>query len=430
MPTTHASATLDTVQQILAQGYPLDQIRRDFPALQQQVNGQPLMYLDTAASCHKPRVLVERIQQLYLEQYAKPHEKHPMSQAITGQLEHTRQQVADLLNASKEEIVFVRGCTEGINLVATGFERALLQEGDEVIVTMMAHHSNYLPWELACHQTKALLKVLPITGSGEIDLNQLADAITDKTRLIAVEHSSHVLGTINPIQQIVALAHKRGNIAVFVDGAQAAPHMPVDMRELGCDFYTFSAHKMGGPSGVGVLYGRQKWLKKLPPYQLGEEMVDKVSIARRVSTTESTFQDPPKRFEGGTPAFVEIIGFGAVIDYLNGIGRAKIQQYEESLLHYAQEQLEPLERVRIVGTAPEKEPLVSFTLEGIEATKAESWFNEHTGIALRAGELSAQPLMKSLGLKGVLRISLGYFNTVQEIDQFTDALQQCIREEG
>jgi len=398
--------------------------------LQQLVNGQPLIYFDTAASCHKPRILVERLQQLYLEQYAKPNEKHPMSVAITEQLENTRQKVADLLNASNDEIVFVRGCTEGINLVATGFERALLQEGDEVIVTMMAHHSNYLPWEMACSQTKAVLKVLPITANGEIDLDQLQDAITDKTRLIAVEHSSHVLGTINPIRLIADIAHQRGNIAVLADGAQTAPHMPVDVRELGCDFYTFSAHKMGGPTGVGVLYGRKEWLEKLPPYQLGEEMVDTVGTARLHSTMESSFKSAPKRFEGGTHAFAEIIAFGSVIDYLNGIGRPKIAAYEEGLLHYATGLMEAVERVRIIGTAPEKEPLLSFTLDGIAATKAESWFNEHTGIALRAGQLSAQPLMKSLGLEGVLRISFGYFNTHQEIDHFMDALRECIRAQG
>jgi cysteine desulfurase/selenocysteine lyase len=283
---------------------------------------------------------------------------------------------------------------------------------------------------MACRQTKALLKVLPITPSDEIDLNQLQDAITDRTRLIAVEHSSHVLGTINPVRLISEMAHRHGNIAVLVDGAQAAPHMPVDVREIGCDFYTFSAHKMGGPAGVGVLYGRQQWLEKLPPYQLGEGMVDTVSIARLLASAESAYKSAPQKLEGGTQAFADIIAFGSVVDYLDTIGREKISQYEEGLLHYAIDQLEPLERVRIVGTAPEKEPLVSFTLAGIKAKKAEGWFNKHTGIALRAGELSAQPLMKALNLEGVLRISLGYFNTAQEIDQFVGALQECILEEG
>ena len=409
--------------------YNVARIREDFPALQQQVNGQPLIYLDTAASCHKPRVLVEHLQRLYLQEYAKPNENHPMSVAITEQKEQARQKVADMINVSKNEVVFVRGCTEGINLIATCFERSQLQPGDEIIVTMMAHHSNYLPWEMACHQTGALLKVLPITPSGEMDLNQLADAITEKTKLIAVEHSSHVLGTINPIKEIVHLAHQR-NVPVLVDGAQTAPHMPVDMQELGCDFYTFSAHKMGGPSGVGVLYGRKSWLDKLPPYQLGEDMVDTVNIARTMSSFESKYKSAPDRFEGGTHAFTEIIAFGHVIDYLNGIGRHLIEKYEEGLLHYATPKLEAVERVQIIGTAPEKEPLISFTLDGIKAKDAESWFNQHTGIALRAGELSAQPLMKSLGLEGVLRISFGYFNTQQEIDQFVDALQQCIREKA
>jgi cysteine desulfurase/selenocysteine lyase len=430
MPATYTLKTPDKLNKAIANGYDVARIRQDFPALRQQVNGQPLIYFDTAASCHKPRVLVECLQELYLEQYAKPSENHRMSVAITERLENTRHKVADLLNASRDEIVFVRGCTEGINLVASGFERELLQEGDEVIVTVMAHHSNYLPWERACQQAKAVLKVLPITTSGEIDLNQLAEAITHKTRLIAIEHSSHVLGTINPVKEIVKLAHKRGHIAVLVDGAQAAPHMPVDVRELGCDFYVFSAHKMGGPTGVGVLYGRTEWLKKLPPYQLGEEMVETVGVARRGPLGETTFKSPPDKFEGGTQAFVDIIGFGAVIDYLNDIGRQNISDYEEGLLYYALEKLESLERVRIVGTAPEKEPLVSITLDGIKATDAESWFNKHTGIALRAGELSAQPLMRFLGLEGVLRMSLGYFNTTQEIDQFVVALQECIQAKG
>ncbi|HEX8349402.1 MAG TPA: cysteine desulfurase, partial [Hymenobacter sp.] len=421
--TNLASNLGQSIKETFAPAFDVARIREDFPALHQQINGQPLIYLDTAATCHKPRILVERLHELYLEHYAKPHENHPMSVAITEQLENARQIVADEINASKDEIVFVRGCTEGINLIATCFERAILQEGDEVIVTMMAHHSNYLPWEMACHQTKAILKVLPITGSGEIDLNQLEEALTDKTKILAIEHSSHVLGTINPIREIVKLAHQR-NIPVLVDGAQAMPHMPVDVRDLGCDFYTFSAHKMAGPSGVGVLYGRKEWLDKLPPYQLGEDMVDTVSIARTFSTTQSSFKSGYQRFEGGAQAFVEIIAFGTILEYLQGLGRQTIADYEQSLLRYLIQKLEPLERVSIVGSAPEKEPLVSFTIDGIKAKKAESWFNEHTGIALRAGDLSAQPLLKSLSLEGVLRASLGYFNTHQEIDQFVDALQE------
>lgn len=430
MPTTHPLKKHNHLAKALAHGYDVNRIRQDFPALQQHVNGHPLIYLDTAATCHKPKVLVDTIQQLYLHDYAKPSENHPMSLAITERVRETRQKVADLLQAAYDEVVFVRGCTEAINLVATGFERCLLQPGDEVIITMMAHHSNYLPWERACQQAKAVLKVLPIQPNGEMDLNLLQEAITDKTRLVSIEHSSHVLGTINPVQQIVALVHQKGNIAVFVDGAQAAPHMPVDVRALGCDFYAFSAHKMGGPSGVGVLYGRTEWLEKLPPYEMGEEMVETVGIAQHKPSGKTTFKPAPDKFEGGTQSFVEIIGFGAVIDYLNGIGRQAISDYEEGLLHYALEKLEPLDRVHVVGTAPAKEPLVSMTLEGIKAQDAESWFNTNTGIALRSGELSAQPLMRALGLEGVLRMSLGYFNTTQEIDRFVDALQECIKAKG
>jgi cysteine desulfurase/selenocysteine lyase len=428
MPSTHAAQASAKAKKTAS--FDVERIRKDFPALHQHVNGHPLIYLDTAASCHKPKVLVDKLSELYLGEYAKPSENHPMSVAITEQVKEARQKVADLLNASRDEVVFVRGCTEAINLVASGFERCLLQPGDEVVIFVMAHHSNYLPWERACNQSGATLKVLPITASGEIDLNVLEDSLTDKTRLLAIEHSSHVLGTINPVKEIVKLAHKRGNIAVLVDGAQAAPHMPVDVRELGCDFYTFSAHKMGGPSGVGVLYGRTEWLKKLPPYEMGEEMVEKVSNKRGKSTTESTFKSPPDRFEGGTQSFVEIIAFGAVIDYLEKMGRQASADYEQELLEYSLEKLSPIDRLRIIGSAPEKEPLVSFTLDGIKATTAESWFNKHTGIALRAGDLSAQPLMKALGVEGVLRISLGYFNTRHEIDLFTEALQQCIKAEG
>lgn len=429
MPTHQAPAIAPPSQHAIPEGYDVERIRRDFPALNQQVNGQPLIYFDTAASCHKPRVLVERIHELYLGPYAKPHENHPLSVAITEQLEDARQKVATLIHCSKNEVVFVRGCTEGINLVATCFERAQLQAGDEVIITVMAHHSNYLPWEMACHHTKAVLKVLPITPSGEIDLNVLQDAISDKTKLIAVEHSSHVLGTINPIQEIVRLAHQRG-VPVLVDGAQAAPHMPVDMRELGCDFYTFSAHKMGGPGGVGVLYASSEWLQRLPPYQLGEGMVEKVGHKVQGSELVSSFKSAYEKFEGGTFPFVEIIAFGSVIDYLSNIGRQKIADYEEGLLHYAEAKFQALDRVQIIGTAPQKEPLISFIINDIEAATAEKWFNKNTGIALRAGELSAQPLMKFLGLEGVLRVSFGYFNTHQEVDQFVDALQECLRAKG
>ncbi|HEX8329301.1 MAG TPA: cysteine desulfurase [Hymenobacter sp.] len=429
MSIVHAPEVAEQPRYAIPEGYDVERIRADFPALQHRLNDQPLIYLDTAATCHKPRILSDRIQQLYLEQYAKPHESHPMSVAMTELYEDTRQKVATLLHCSKNEVVFVRGCTEGINLVATCFERAMLRPGDEVIVTRMAHHSNFLPWEMACNQAKAVLKVLPITASGEMDLNQLQDAITAKTKLIAVEHSSHVLGTINPVKLIVEMGHQRG-VPVLVDGAQAAPHMPVDMRALGCDFYTFSAHKMGGPSGVGVLYASSEWLQRLPPYQLGETMVDKVSLARLLPSHESAFKSGYQKFEGGTTAFVEIIAFGAVIDYLNGVGREKIQAYEEGLLHYAAGKLNGLERVHILGSAPEKEPLISFTLDGIAVKKAETWFNQHTGIALRAGDLSAQPLMKSLAIEGALRISFGYFNTYPEINRFVDALQDCIRANG
>ncbi|RPD47880.1 aminotransferase class V-fold PLP-dependent enzyme [Hymenobacter sediminis] len=426
---TQALSQSSSFAQSVSAPFDVERVRADFPALQQQVNGQPLIYLDTAASCHKPALLLPHLERLYLHEYAKPYENHPMSKAITAQKEEARQKVADLINASKDEVVFVRGCTEGINLVATCFERAMLQPGDEVLVTQMAHHSNYLPWEMACRQNKAILQVLPITPSGEIDLDQFEQALTNKTRIVAIEHSSHVLGTINPIKQMVELAHRR-NIPVLVDGAQAAPHMPVDMQELGCDFYTFSGHKMGSPSGVGVLYGRKEWLDKLPPYQLGEDMVETVSIARTLSSPDSKFASAPMRFEGGTHAFAEIIAFGHVVDYLQQIGRQQIQEYEESLLHYATEKMQPLDRVTIIGTAPEKEPLVSFTIDGIKAQDAESWFNKHTGIALRAGELSAQPLMKALSLEGVVRISFGFFNTTQEIDTFVDALHTCIREQA
>ena len=398
--------------------------------LAQQVNGQPLIYLDNAATVHKPRQLVQRLEQLYLHEYAKPDEEHPLSQRITEAVQATRQQVATLINAAPEEVVFVRSTTEAINLVAQGFGRNLLREGDEVIISILAHHSNCLPWQQACELAKARLTVLPITPSGELDLDQLAAAITPRTRLLAIEHSSHVLATLSPVREIVKLAHARG-VAVLVDGAQTAPHMPIDMRELDCDFYCFSAHKMGGPAGVGVLYGRQEWLKKLPVFQSGSDMASEVVMYPGQPGFLDFVPKPlPKKFEAGTSAFVDIIAFGAVISYLEGIGRQQIADYEQQLLHYATALFErrPDDRVRILGSAPEKEPLISFTVAGMSPQQVASFFNEHTGIALRGGDLSAQPLMKFLGIEGAVRISFGFYNTYQEIDTFMQALDECLRQ--
>lgn len=410
----------DTLATGKNQSLDIQKIRSEFPMFKTKVNGKPLVYFDSAATNHKPQVVIDRLVELYSKQYGKTQENHTFSQIITKAFEETREKTASLIGAkSAEEIVFTTGSTEGINIVANGFAKALLKQGDEIVISTLEHHSNIVPWQLACQLTGAKIVVAPIHSNGELDMEAFEGLLTDKTRIVSLSHSSNVLGTMLPAKQICAIAHAR-NIPVLIDGAQTAPHMPVNMQDIDCDFYIFSAHKMGGPAGVGILYGKAQWLDNVPP-QLGGE-----GMATEVSFEERTYSPVPKKFEAGTPAFEEIVAFGTLIDFVNEIGLSKTAEYEQELMQYATQQLSKIEKLKIYGTAPEKEPVVSFLLEGMDVKQLETYLNDNYNMAVRAGQLSAQPLMKHLGLEALLRVSLCYYNTREEIDLLVEAIETFI----
>jgi cysteine desulfurase/selenocysteine lyase len=405
-------------------GLDIEKIRAGIPMLNQYENGHPLIYLDSAASTHKPKVVIDRIQQYYSSEYAKPEEAHYFSKKTTELKEEARKKMAKMIGASSEkEVIFTKGCTEGINIVANGLAQTLLEEGDEVILTQLEHHANIVPWQMACQLVGASLKVAPITREGEIDMNALEELINGRTRVISVSHSSHVLGTILPVKEIAALA-KRHKIIFVVDGAQAAPHMPVNMQDLGCDFYTFSCHKMGSPTGVGVLWGKEERLNELAPLIGGGEM------AKTVAFEECGYADLPTKFEGGTQSFADIIATGTLVDYLEDLGRETTAKYEQALLDYATKKLTLIDRLVIHGTAKEKEPLISFDLPGMDIKKLETYMDKEWGIAIRAGQLTAQPLMKHLGVKGLARVSFTFYNTYKEIDTVAEAIGEFVRKKG
>jgi cysteine desulfurase/selenocysteine lyase len=405
-------------------GLDISQIRKDFPMLKKKIDGKQIIYFDSAATSHKPKTVMDRLYKFYTEEYAKPNESHSLSKQATKEMEDARKKMASFIGASSEdEIVFSRGCTESINMVAGGFENGLLKEGDEILITALEHHANIVPWQLACEQTKARLKVVPVNDKGEPDMEAYEKALGRKTKIVAVSHTSHALGNKLPVKAMIKLAHKKG-IPVMVDGAQAAPHMPVDMQELGCDFYTFSGHKMGSPSGVGVLYGKKAMLKKLPAYEGGADMSTKVTFEKPV------IAKPPTKFEAGTQPFAEIIAFGTLLDYVNDLDMEKTEAYEQALLSYATEKLSAISRVQIKGTTGEKEPVLSFALDKLDVKKLERFLNDEYNMDVRAGDLTAQPLMKILGEPGLLRASFCYYNTLQEIDTLADAVNDFIKRKG
>ncbi|WP_255478786.1 aminotransferase class V-fold PLP-dependent enzyme [Rufibacter sp. XAAS-G3-1] len=411
----------EAAQALKKPSFDVQRVRQDFPMLQQKLNGKPFIYLDSAASGQKPQVLIDRLSDFYANEYGKPNEQHTDSKNATEMLEETRQKVADLIKAKdSKEIVFVRGCTEAINVVASGFARGLLQEGDEIITTLMEHHANIVPWQMAAQDAGAVVKVVPITATGELDLAALENMISERTKIISLVHSSQILGTINPIKKITAMAHRKG-VPVLVDGAQTAPHMPLDMQDLDCDFYTFSAHKMSGPTGVGVLYGKADWLEKLPPHNGGGEMAETVEFEK------TTYSSPPKKFEAGTTSFADIIALGAVIDYHNALGMQAIADYEQELLEYGLEKLNQIKGLHILGSAPEKEPVVSFTIDGVDVKDLEKYLNNEWGIAVKAGNLASQPLMKHLNVDKALRASYCYYNTKEEIDTMNQAIEAYLQ---
>jgi cysteine desulfurase / selenocysteine lyase len=399
----------------------IEAIRKEFPMLQRKINRKPIIYFDNAASGQKPGSVIQRLQEFYMYEYGKPKEEHQLGKETTQLVEEARKKVAKFINAPSEKcIVFTRGCTESINIVAGGFAKGILKPGDEVLITALEHHANIIPWQMACAQTGAILKVAPILPTGEISLPNYESMLTDKTKVVAVSHTSHVLGTIVPVKQLTAMAHKR-NIPVLVDGAQATPHKPVDMQDIDCEFYTFSAHKMGGPAGVGVLYGKKKWLEQLPPFEGGSDMAKKVSFAK------TEYADVPTRFEAGTMPFAEIIAFGDAIDFLRELDLNMMFEYEKELLEYAMEKIVKIPFIEVKGTAAEKEATISFHIESIDSKEIETYLSEKHNIFVKAGDLNAQPLMEILGVKGLVRVSFSFYNTKQEIDRFISALNEFLK---
>jgi cysteine desulfurase/selenocysteine lyase len=397
---------------------PLDvaAIRRDFPVLSTSVHGKPLCYLDNAASSQRPQCVIDAVSNYYETTHANVHRGvHLLSQQATDLFEGAREKLRLFVNArSTREVIFVRGATEAINLVAQSYARPRLQKGDEILISWLEHHANIVPWQMVCEQTGAQLRVIPMTRAGEVDFAAFKELLTDRTRLLALTHVSNALGTIVPVQQFIAEARKRG-VPVLLDGAQAAPHLAVDVQALDCDFYCFSGHKMCGPTGIGVLYGRESLLAAMPPWQGGGDMILAVSFERTI------YNDLPYKFEAGTPHIAGAIGLGAAVDYLQGIGLDRIADLEHDLLEYANARLAAVPGLEIVGTAPRKAAVVSFTMQGIHPHDLGTILDSE-GVAIRTGHHCAMPVMEFYGVPATARASFAFYNTRAEIDSLVDAL--------
>ncbi len=400
--------------------FDIEKIRQDFPILTQKIYNRPLVYFDNAATAQRPQQVIDALNRTYTEYYGNIHRAaHFLADKATLAYEDTREKVRNLINAeTREQIIFTKGATESINLAAFSFGETFIQEGDEIIVSEMEHHSNIVPWQLMAARKKATIVMLPIDDSGRLLVEQLDSLITERTRIIAVAHISNVLGTINPVKMITEKAHARG-VHVLVDGAQAAPHLRIDVQKLNADFYAFSAHKMYGPNGVGVLYGKKELLEKMPPYQGGGEMISEVSFAG------TTYNELPYKFEAGTPNISGVIAFGAAIDYLQNIGLETVATRENELLNYATAELLKIPGLRIYGIQPEKSGVISFNVEGVHFFDLGTMLDKF-GIAVRTGHHCADPLMGHFGIQGTVRISFAFYNTMEEIDRFIEALKKII----
>ena len=396
--------------------FDLARIRADFPILRQRVHGKPLVYLDNAASVQKPKAVIDAISGCYSGYYANIHRGvHLLSERSTVAYEGAREKVRAFLNAaSAQEIIFTRNTTESINLVASSFGGQVVKAGDEIVITGMEHHSNIVPWQLLCERTGAKLKVAPFTDAGELILEEYERLLDGPVKLVAFVHLSNALGTLNPAQQLIAMAHARG-IPVLVDGAQSVPHLAVDVQELDCEFYAFSAHKIYGPSGVGVLYGKKALLEAMPPYQGGGDMI------RLVTFEKTDYADLPNKFEAGTPNIADVIGLGAALDWLNAIGLDAIAAHEHALLAYATAQLNEIPGLKIMGTARDKAALIAFTLQGVHPHDIGTILDRE-GIAIRAGHHCAQPVMQRYGVPATARASFAVYNTGDEVDALVRAL--------
>lgn len=397
--------------------FDVDALRTQYPILERKVNGRPLIYLDNAATSQTPRVVVDAVEAGYYDRRANVHRGvHTLSQEATAAMEATRQKIKEFVNAeSTDEIIFTRGTTEAINLVASSYGQ-LLDEGDEVILTVMEHHSNIVPWQLLQNRKGIVIKVVPIHADGTLDMEAYHKLFTDRTRLVSVCHVSNVLGTVNPVKEIAAYAHSKGAV-VCIDGAQASPHVHIDVKEIGADFYAFSSHKMYGPTGIGVLYGRRELLEAMPPYQGGGEMIGHVSFKG------TTWADLPYKFEAGTPDFIDAAAFRTAIDYIDGIGMDAIAAHEHELLVHATDAMLGIPGLRIYGTAPDKSAVISFLI-GDAHHYDTGVLLDQLGIAVRTGHHCAQPLMEFFGIEGTVRASFALYNTHAEVDAFVAALRR------
>jgi cysteine desulfurase/selenocysteine lyase len=398
--------------------YPIDRIRQDFPILSESVRGKPLVYLDNGASAQKPRAVIEQISKTYETEYANVHRGvHYMSQMATDAMEASRVTAQKFLNAADEkEIIFVRGATEGINLVASSWGRANLTAGDEIILSVLEHHSNIVPWQMIAEQTGAVIKVVPIDDSGTFLMDEYEKLLSRKTKMVAVTHVSNALGTVVPVADVIRLAHAQGAL-VLLDGCQAVPHIPVDVQALDVDFYVFSGHKLYGPSGIGVLYGKKALLQAMPPYQGGGEMINRVTFEK------TTYAELPFKFEAGTPHIAGIIALGTAIDYLNGIGFDAIAAHEHDLLSYATERLSGMNSINLVGTAAEKAAILSFNIHDVHPHDVGTIL-DNDGIAVRTGHHCAQPVMDRFDVAATVRASFGMYNMRDEIDALVDGINR------
>ncbi|MEM9024649.1 MAG: cysteine desulfurase [Bacteroidota bacterium] len=396
----------------------LEQIRADFPILQREVQGQPLVYLDNAASSQKPRQVIDAITHYYYNEHSNVHRGvHFLSQLATDKYEGARERIRQYMNAlHTREIIYTSGTTGAINLAAYSFGNHAVKAGDEVVVSTMEHHSNLVPWQMLCQRVGATLRVAPITDEGDIIVPEFEALLNERTRLVALPHVSNALGTVNPVKELIAIAH-RHDIPVLLDGAQAAPHLPIDVRDLDCDFYALSSHKMFGPTGIGILYAKERWLDAMPPYQGGGEMI------KTVTFEETTYNELPHKFEAGTPNVAGAIGLAAAIDYVEAIGHDAIQTYEQELLRYATERLEALGRIRIIGQAAQKVGVISFLQEGIHPYDTGTILDK-MGIAVRTGHHCTEPLMNRLEVPGTVRASFAFYNTVEEVDRLAAGLEK------
>lgn len=397
----------------------IDAVREDFPVLAREVRGKPLAYLDNAATAQKPLTVIEAIDTYYREYNSNIHRGlHTLSERATAAYENARSTVRGFLNAGdNREIIFVRGTTEGINLIAQSYGRSSLQAGDEIIISEMEHHSNIVPWQLLCQQTGAVLKVIPIDENGDLILSEYERLLGPKTRIVSIVHISNALGTINPVRQIIQRAHEHGAVVV-VDGAQATPHAAVDVQELDCDFYVFSGHKLFGPTGIGVLYGKQALLESMPPYQGGGDMIKVVTLEKTV------YNDLPHKFEAGTPHIAGVIGLGKAVDYVNSIGLEAIAAYEHELLDYATRAVLAIPGLKLIGTAGRKTSILSFTLDKIHPHDIGTIL-DNDGIAIRAGHHCAMPVMEHFRVPATARASLAFYNTRKEVDRLVESLYKC-----